>query len=85
MTEGPATRWQPYMTADEVWAALEQQDGMGDGDPVDFRQHQLQTAALLREQGADDEQRPELLMGTRPGPPEPGLPGHDLLQPLPVA
>lgn len=46
---------EPFQTADEAWAALEEQQGMSDGELVDLWQHQLQTAEQLRHLGADDE------------------------------
>ncbi len=46
---------EPFKTADEAWQALEEQQGMGDGELVDLWQHQLQTAEWLLQQGADDE------------------------------
>jgi len=46
---------EPFRTAQEAWAALEAQQGMGDGEAVDLWRHQVQTAALLLGQGAADE------------------------------
>ncbi len=45
----------PFTSADDAWQALEEQQGMSDGEAVDLWQHQLQTAAGLYQQGADDE------------------------------
>ncbi|GCE30399.1 phosphodiesterase [Dictyobacter alpinus] len=46
---------EPFHTADEVWHALEEQQGMSDGEIIDLWQHQLQTAEELRLRGADSE------------------------------
>ncbi len=46
---------EPARSVDELWAALEAQNGMSDGEAVDLWTHQVQTAALLFQQGADDE------------------------------
>lgn len=45
----------PFTTTDEAWAALVEQQGMNDGEPVDLWTHQLQTAAGLERLGADEE------------------------------
>ena len=36
---------QPFKSASEAWAALEEQERMNDGEVVDLMTHQLQTAA----------------------------------------
>lgn len=46
---------EPFQNAAEAWAALEEQQGMSDGELVDLWQHQLQAAEQLRRRGADDE------------------------------
>lgn len=46
---------QPFTTTDEAWAALVEQQGMGDGEAVDLWEHQLQTAEGLERRGADEE------------------------------
>ena len=43
-----------FATVAEAWGALEEQRGMSDGEAVDLWTHQLQAAALLRREGADD-------------------------------
>ena len=45
----------PFTTVDQALAALDAQKGMSDGEAVDLWTHQVQTAALLHRQGADDE------------------------------
>ena len=45
----------PFTTADEAWAALLDQRGIGDGEAVDLWEHQLQTAEGLERLGADEE------------------------------
>ncbi|GHO41952.1 HD domain-containing protein [Ktedonospora formicarum] len=46
---------EPFQNADQAWAALEEQQGMSDGEVIDLWQHQLQTAEQLRRQGAEDD------------------------------
>lgn len=48
-------QWEPFRTVEEAWAALDEQKGMSDGEEVDIWRHQVQTAAVLLQQGADDE------------------------------
>lgn len=45
----------PPRSADEAWGLLQAQRGMDDGEAVDLWTHQLQTAAALQREGADDE------------------------------
>lgn len=45
----------PFTTTDEAWAALVEQQGMNDGEPVDLWEHQVQTAERLERLGADEE------------------------------
>lgn len=45
----------PFATTAEAWAALVEQRGMNDGEPVDLWEHQLQTAEGLERLGADEE------------------------------
>lgn len=45
----------PCRTVGDAWAALQAQKGLSDGEAVDLWAHQVQTAALLHQQGADDE------------------------------
>jgi predicted HD phosphohydrolase len=44
----------PFTTTDEAWAALVEQQGMGDGEAIDLWEHQLQTAEGLERLGADE-------------------------------
>lgn len=46
---------EPLVSVEAVWAALQAQKGMSDGEAVDLWTHQVETAAILAAQGADDE------------------------------
>ena len=46
---------QPFVSVEEAWTSLQEQADSGEGPELSYLEHQLQTAELLRQQGADDE------------------------------